>query len=1499
VSPATRRFSILALLALLAAFAPAARQALAASYVVTSFADSGPGTLREAITNANASPGPDTITFSAAGTINVVTPLPALSGGGITIDGSVPAGGAVPKVEIRGNGTVAGQGILITSSNNIVRGLIVSGFRNAGTLDYRGAGIVITGYGVATAPSGNLIERNYLGTDASGNAAGPGGTFNNASAGLIIEFGASGTIARNNVISGNATWGVFVYGDPTFATKQQNNVITNNFIGTNPAGTQAVPNRAHGVYVSNNSIGTVVGPGNVISGNGSGKSQALYGVYVLGQQSGGYISGTRVIGNKIGTDVTGAVAIPNTGQIGVGSAGVGVGQSTGTQIGGPAAGDGNLISGNQEYGVSVFDRTLGATVGTSNISIQNNKIGVAQDGVTPLANSQGGVLVWSKASGVTVGPGNVISGNAFYGVRILGVRNQPDATRQTRNITVSGNKIGADASGAEAIPNGNYGVSISGNTSGDTIAGNTIANNPFVGVLLAPDTSTPPASPSGNTISTNQIVANGPAGVQLLGASINNVIGPGNTITDHDSAGIELQSSGNTVKGNTIGPRNQIGINITNGAANNLIGGATLADGNRLTGNLLHGVFVTGTGSVGNRISRTTTEANGGKGIALANGGNLAGGAGRPFLSNLAVNGTTLSGSVTNGASCGGNGCTIQVFTDENPPVDEGPEFLTQFVSAGSFNNVALAGCKPYLIFTVTDAAGNTSEFANQIGPRAQCVPAAPAVTITTAPPPPPRGVLPGGSTTYVHTVRNSGSGAGPVSVNFVSNNPWAALANNTCTGTLAPNATCTFSVVVNVPANATAGQFNQATITVNIGSASAQQSDRTNVLVNPGLSFTPPTQTKSAGPGQPVSYAHTLANQGNGPDAFAITVTPPSPQWAYIITPASTIGLAQGGTSPVTVTLTPPAGVAPGTYTTTVRAASTNDPTVFKTVTDVTTIAGAAVPRITGVVAPASVNPGGTTTINYTIENAGNQAGTFNLAFVAPSGWTVTDPVTPSVTLAPNATAVTSATLQAPAGALAGPYVARLTATATDANGAQATAANVITVNKRAGWTLTPANTTTPERAPGAVYSDTLTLTNNGNFTDTVALAATSSAGWGVRPIPAQITLNPGASADIDVELTIPPGLAAGADNTTTVTATSSLAGPPVRATALITTEVAVAPGATFLPDFLDKSVLAGQPMTFTFTLQNSGSISQSYALSTDGVPVGWTSELTPTDTPQLAPGQSLSVRLVLRPPANVPTGTITDVTIEAVSDQAPFPTAEATARLRIGPSFNAGLDGQCDVEALPGDRVVCAHTVTNTGLSSETFAIVTTSPLGWEAAASPASVLLAPGASATVSVTLQVPSSADAGIVHELTVAVRSTATGQTQAAVVDTTTVKHFAGVSISPSQLRPPLIGGVVVFQHVLLNTGNAPDSFVISATQQLDWPITIVPTRTATLARGASYPVEIRVQVPSGRPEAPINRIHVTATSVSDPSVSADLFNFITFEGRGPDTLVFMPMMRRP
>ena len=66
------------------------RVASADTYTVTSNADSGPGTLRQAILDANAHPGADTIEFDIAGsgvhTISPASALPAITDA-VTIDG--------------------------------------------------------------------------------------------------------------------------------------------------------------------------------------------------------------------------------------------------------------------------------------------------------------------------------------------------------------------------------------------------------------------------------------------------------------------------------------------------------------------------------------------------------------------------------------------------------------------------------------------------------------------------------------------------------------------------------------------------------------------------------------------------------------------------------------------------------------------------------------------------------------------------------------------------------------------------------------------------------------------------------------------------------------------------------------------------------------------------------------------------------------------------------------------------------------------------------------------------------------------------------------------------------------------------------------------------------------------------------------------------------------------------------------------------------------------
>jgi hypothetical protein len=83
-----------------------ARVVRASPIVVNSIFDSGPGTLRQAILDANAASGADTITFSIAGgtqRIVLFSPLPAISDD-VTIDGSTQPGYAgTPLIVIDGN----------------------------------------------------------------------------------------------------------------------------------------------------------------------------------------------------------------------------------------------------------------------------------------------------------------------------------------------------------------------------------------------------------------------------------------------------------------------------------------------------------------------------------------------------------------------------------------------------------------------------------------------------------------------------------------------------------------------------------------------------------------------------------------------------------------------------------------------------------------------------------------------------------------------------------------------------------------------------------------------------------------------------------------------------------------------------------------------------------------------------------------------------------------------------------------------------------------------------------------------------------------------------------------------------------------------------------------------------------------------------------------------------------------------------------------------------
>ena len=197
----------------------------AATFTVTVTNDSGAGSLRQAILDANASAGPDLIDFNIGGgsglTLFPATALPIITQA-VTIDGTTQPGySSSPIVQLNGAGTPAStDGIRITSGKCTLRGLVINRFKQDG-IDISGGGT-------------NVIEGCWIGLDLDGVTVRA-----NTANGIIISSSGNVvggiTATARNVISGNTSVGVEITG-----AGATNNLVQGNYIGPDSTGTIAL-----------------------------------------------------------------------------------------------------------------------------------------------------------------------------------------------------------------------------------------------------------------------------------------------------------------------------------------------------------------------------------------------------------------------------------------------------------------------------------------------------------------------------------------------------------------------------------------------------------------------------------------------------------------------------------------------------------------------------------------------------------------------------------------------------------------------------------------------------------------------------------------------------------------------------------------------------------------------------------------------------------------------------------------------------------------------------------------------------------------------------------------------------------------------------------------------------------------------------------------------------------------------------------------------------------
>ena len=369
-----------------------------------------------------------------------------------------------------GNHLVEGRLTVRGSSNNTIGGAAAAA-RNIVETGLGFAGLIqVTGTHSMASPGpalGNEILGNFVGTDETGSEARAdfvedlrAGHFN-GSVGIQVS-GSSGTRIIGNLVAGHNT--NVELGGAIEA------LVQGNTVGTNRDGTAALqPDARFGVYISggiDNTIGgTAEGLGNLISGHAEPSTRIVEeGIGVMVDKT----SGTKVQGNRIGTNRDGNTAIPNTegvfiqGQLGADDPEV---EQRVILVGGE--GGSNLISGNILAGVVFHNSVEDLVEGMADVQLLSNRIGTDASGAAPLPNEGTGVEHRRIFSDALV-QSNRIAYNGSHGFWAF----QPT----TSAIRIAENDI---------FSNGGAGVSIRGTRAkGIALSENRIHDNAGLGIDL-------------------------------------------------------------------------------------------------------------------------------------------------------------------------------------------------------------------------------------------------------------------------------------------------------------------------------------------------------------------------------------------------------------------------------------------------------------------------------------------------------------------------------------------------------------------------------------------------------------------------------------------------------------------------------------------------------------------------------------------------------------------------------------------------------------------------------------------------------------------------------------------------------------------------------------------------------------------------------------------------------------------------------------------------------
>jgi len=543
-------------------------------------------TLRGAIQEANTHEGADAIKFRIATGPKVIKPKTAFPVivDNTTLDATTQPGYAgTPLIHIDGSDAGEGaDGLVLAGDKGVVRGVAVTDFGGIGVviadneesslqasyvgvrpdgvtpggngghgvqlLRTRGAiigGTAVADRNVISANRGNgvyIVEvgarrnrviGNFIGTDATGNAALP-----NRVDGISIENAQYNEIGGQeagavNLISGNLDDGVEIVGPGAIS-----NTVRSNWIGTTRDGSAAVGNGDAGVLVGTATESLIIG--NVVAGNSG-----------IGIEVSGGARRNQVMGNYVGSNPSIGEGLANRG------AGIAVLDAADNVVG--AIGSPNRVVGNSGPGILVAgNRALGN-------QLVGNEVGRVGGANRP--NGGFGMVVRDGASGNRLDQNRAADGIRVWGAgtdRNIVANNDVPVNFERRTdwdaLEVGHGARGTHLEGNQITGSGRNGLAVVGAGTDDTVvAANVVTGSQAAGLLVGPEVGSVDIFPSDGRA--NRFLSNYGAGVEIHGFGHE----LGNAVVTGNGLGIALFGRYNIVVDVTVQDNRAAGISVLEG----------------------------------------------------------------------------------------------------------------------------------------------------------------------------------------------------------------------------------------------------------------------------------------------------------------------------------------------------------------------------------------------------------------------------------------------------------------------------------------------------------------------------------------------------------------------------------------------------------------------------------------------------------------------------------------------------------------------------------------------------------------------------------------------------------------------------------------------------------------------------------------------------------------------------------------------------------------------